>query len=680
MRKRVEKISSIEIVKTNVEKSTGDEIRECSLAGVKVDEDYKRYYPCGSLASKVIGFTGGDNQGIIGLEVKYEEVLRGQPGKILTTTDARGVEIDKLGETREKPIEGKSLMISLDVNIQEFAQQSALKVMEEKQAERVSILLMNPQNGEIYACVNVPEFDLNDPFTLTDDLNMQLNESGITIPSEDHNEQSELAVQTASGKTNTERKQELLNQMWRNPCLNDTYEPGSTFKIITMAAGLEAGVVSPGDRFYCPGYKVVEDRRIHCAKRTGHGSQNFVEGAQNSCNPVFIEVGLRLGVERYYKYFRQFGLLDKTGTDLPGEAGTIMHQKKNMGEVELATVSFGQSFQITPVQLAATVSSLINGGRRVTPHFGVAVLNPDRTEGEKLIFPVKEGIVSEETSKEIREILETVVSQGSGKNAKIEGYAIGGKTATSQTLPRSANRYISSFLGFAPAEDPQILGLCIIHDPKGIYYGGTVAAPVIRGIFENILPYLGIEKSDVSDFSACEAFFKDVIETYGRLDILVNNAGITRDGLLMKMTESDYDAVLQTNLKGTFNGIRFASRQMLRQKSGRIINISSVSGILGNAGQANYSASKAGVIGLTKSAARELASRGITVNAVAPGFIKTEMTEVLSEQVQNHAKSQIPLGSFGNPEDVAEAVWFLASDKAGYITGQVLNVDGGMAM
>ena len=502
VRKRVEKVSSIERIKSNVEKETGDRIRKADLGGIKVDEDYKRYYPYDTLASKVLGFTGADNQGIIGLEVKYEEILRGQPGKILTTTDARGVEIDKLGETREKPIDGKSLMISLDVNIQEFAQQSALKVMEEKQAERVSILLMNPQNGEIYACVNVPEFDLNDPFTLTDDLNMQLNESGITIPSEDHNEQSEQAVQTASGKTNTERKQELLNQMWRNPCLNDTYEPGSTFKIITMAAGLEAGVVSPGDRFYCPGYKVVEDRRIHCAKRTGHGSQNFVEGAQNSCNPVFIEVGLRLGVERYYKYFRQFGLLDKTGTDLPGEAGTIMHQKKNMGEVELATVSFGQSFQITPVQLAATVSSLINGGRRVTPHFGVAVLNPDRTEGEKLIFPVKEGIVSEETSKEIREILETVVSQGSGKNAKIEGYAIGGKTATSQTLPRSANRYISSFLGFAPAEDPQILGLCIIHDPKGIYYGGTVAAPVIRSIFENILPYLGIEKSDISDFSA----------------------------------------------------------------------------------------------------------------------------------------------------------------------------------
>ena len=480
VRKRVEKISSIERVKTNVEKSTGDEIRESNLAGVKVDEDYRRYYPLGSLASKVIGFTGGDNQGIIGLEVKYEDILKGKPGKILTTTDARGVEIDKLGEAREDPTDGKTLMISLDANIQKFAQQAALKVMEEKQAERVSILLMNPQNGEIYACVNVPEFDLNDPFALTDDLKIQ------------------SRIRTA-GKTDTERKQELLNQMWRNPCLNDTYEPGSTFKIITMAAGLEAGVVSPKDRFYCPGYKVVEDRRIHCAKRTGHGSQNFVEGAQNSCNPVFIEVGLRLGTDRYHKYFRQFGLLDKTGADLPGEAKTIMHQMKNMGEVELATVSFGQSFQITPVQLAATVSSLINGGRRVTPHFGVAVLNSDRTEGEKLIFPVKDGIVSEKTSGEIRKILETVVSQGSGKNAKIEGYAIGGKTATSQTLPRSANRYISSFLGFAPADDPQVLGLCIIHDPKGIYYGGTIAAPVIRSIFENILPYLGIEKSNTLD-------------------------------------------------------------------------------------------------------------------------------------------------------------------------------------
>ena len=493
VRKRVEKVSSIERVKTNVEKSVGDEIRESNLAGVKVDEDYKRYYPYGSLASKVIGFTGGDNQGIIGLEVKYEDILKGEPGKILTTTDARGVEIDKLGETRQDPEEGKSLILSLDANIQEYAQQAALKVMEEKQAERVSILLMNPQNGEIYACVNVPEFDLNDPFTVNEDLQAK---SDMREEQTIEKETEQTAAQMAA-KTKSKRKQELLNQMWRNPCMNDTYEPGSTFKIITMSAGLEEGVVTPNDRFYCPGYTLVEDRRIHCAKRIGHGSQNFVEGAQNSCNPVFIEVGLRLGVDRYYKYFRQFGLLDKTGIDLPGEAGTIMHQKKNMGEVELATVSFGQSFQITPVQLATTVSSLINGGRRITPHFGVAVLNPDGTEGKKLEFPVKEGIVSEETSKKVREILETVVSQGSGKNAKIEGYSIGGKTATSQTLPRSANRYISSFLGFAPAENPQVLGLCIIHNPQGIYYGGTIAAPVIRSIFENILPYLGIEK-DIS--------------------------------------------------------------------------------------------------------------------------------------------------------------------------------------
>ena len=469
VRKRVEKISSIERIKTNVDKSTGDAIRECRLDGVKVDEDYKRYYPYGSLASRVLGFTGGDNQGIIGLEVKYDEILKGKPGKILTTTDARGIELDSLGERRREPEEGKSLWLSLDINIQKYAQQEALKVMEEKQAERVSILIMNPQNGEIYACVNVPEFDLNDPFTL--------------------NTPRETAEMTE------EQKQECLNQMWRNPCLNDTYEPGSTFKIITMAAGLEEGVVSVDDRFYCPGYILVKDRRIHCAKRTGHGSQNFVEGAQNSCNPVFIQVGLRLGVDRYYRYFRKFGLLTKTGVDLPGEAGTIMHQEKNMGEVELATVSFGQSFQITPIQLAVTVSSLINGGRRVTPHFGTAVSDREQTRAEELVYPVKEGIVSSETSGQIREILEKVVSLGSGKNAGIQGYHIGGKTATSQTLPRSSCRYISSFLGFAPAENPQVLGLCIIHDPKGVYYGGTVAAPVIRSIFENILPYLGIEKT-----------------------------------------------------------------------------------------------------------------------------------------------------------------------------------------
>ena len=475
VRKRVEKVSSIEKIKTNVEKSIGDSIREYNLAGVKVDEDYKRYYPYGTLASKVLGFTGGDNQGIIGLEVKYEEILQGTPGKILTVTDARGVEIDQEGESRKDPVAGNNLQISLDISIQEFAQQAALKVMEEKQAERVSILLMNPQNGEIYACVNVPEFDLNDPFTLNTDM-----------PDESLSQQE---------------KQDILNRMWRNGCLNDTYEPGSTFKIITMAAGLEEGVVSLNDRFYCPGYKVVDDRRIHCAKRTGHGSQSFVEGAQNSCNPVFIEVGLRLGVERYYYYFQKFGLLKKTGVDLPGEAATIMHQMKNMGNVELATVAFGQSFQITPIQLAATVSSIINGGRRITPHFGVAVRSPKDDAARKLEYPVEEGVVSEETSALVRGILEKVVSEGSGRNAKIEGYSIGGKTATSQTLPRSANRYISSFLGFAPAEDPRILGICIIHDPQGIYYGGTVAAPVIRSIFANVLPYLGIEKTEEKNFS-----------------------------------------------------------------------------------------------------------------------------------------------------------------------------------
>lgn len=467
-RKKVEKVSSIERIRTNVDKETGDAIRRAGLFGVKVDEDYKRYYPFGTLASHVLGFTGGDNQGIIGLEVEYEEALKGTPGKILTTTDARGVEIDKIGESRTEPINGNDLRLSLDISIQEFVQQAALKVMEEKQADRVSVLLMNPGNGEIYACVNVPEFDLNDPFT----LNTGTDTSGM----------------------DSQKIQDLLNQMWRNPCLNDTYEPGSTFKIITMAAGLQEGVVSVNDRFYCPGYKLVDDRRIHCANRRGHGSQNFVEGAQNSCNPVFIEVGLRLGVENYYKYFQQFGLFKKTGIDLPGEAGTIMHKMENMGNVELATVSFGQSFQITPIQLAASVSALINGGNRVTPHFGTAVLSSSGKTAKELLYPVEKGIVSEKTSKTVREILEKVVSEGSGRNAGIPGYRIGGKTATSQTLPRSANRYISSFLGFAPANDPQVLALCIIHDPKGVYYGGTIAAPVVRSIFQNVLPYLGIEK------------------------------------------------------------------------------------------------------------------------------------------------------------------------------------------
>ena len=464
IRKKVEKISSIERIQTNVEKSIGDRIREYDLEGVKIDEDYRRYYPYGSLASKVLGFTGGDNQGIIGLEVKYDEILKGEPGKILTVTDARGVEIDGTGERRKEPVSGNTLRTSLDVNIQEYVQQAAGKVMEEKQAERVSILLMNPQNGEIYACVNVPEFDLNDPFTLQQDT------TGL----------SEKEIQ------------DLLNQMWRNACINDTYEPGSTFKIITMSAGLSEGVVSPNDSFFCPGYKIVEDRRIHCHKRTGHGAENFVQGAQNSCNPVFIEVGLRLGVEKFCDYFRNFGLMEKTGIDLPGEASTIMHKEENIGEVELATMAFGQSFQITPIRLAATVSALVNGGKMVTPHVATDVLDEEGNVVKHLKFPEKEGVLSEETSRTVREILESVVSEGSGKNAYLEGYSIGGKTATSQTLPRSANRYISSFLGFTPAEHPTVLGLCIIRNPQGVYYGGTICAPVIRDIFSNVLPYLGI--------------------------------------------------------------------------------------------------------------------------------------------------------------------------------------------
>ena len=475
VRKKVEKISSIERIRTNVEKETGDEIRNAGFAGIKVDEDYRRYYPMGTLASKVLGFTGGDNQGIIGLEVEYDDILKGKPGKILTTTDARGIELDGIGENREEPQKGYTLRISLDADIQKYVQQAAQKVMEEKQAERVSILLMNPQNGEIYACVNVPEFDLNEPF----DLNSGMDAEGMS----------------------EEKKQDLLNQMWRNPCLNDTYEPGSTFKIITMAAGLAEGVVSLNDSFYCPGYKLVEDRRIHCANRRGHGAQNFVKGAENSCNPVFIEVGLRLGADKYYQYFRQFGLMEKTGIDLPGEAGTIMHQEENMGEVELATVSFGQSFQITPIRLAATVSSLINGGMQITPHFGVAIESSDGETVKALEYSSGRKILDGKISETVRYILEQVVAEGSGRNAAVEGYRIGGKTATSQTLPRSANRYISSFLGFAPANDPKVLALCIIHDPQGIYYGGTIAAPVVRSIFENILPYLGVDKSDEKPYN-----------------------------------------------------------------------------------------------------------------------------------------------------------------------------------
>ena len=469
VREKVEKVSSMEKIKTNVEKELGDRIRNYDLAGVKVDEDYKRYYPYDELASKVLGFTGGDNQGIIGLEVKYEEYLKGTNGTILTTTDARGIELDGVAEDRVEPVAGETLQVTLDYNIQAYCEQAALKVMEEKQADSVSILLMNPQNGEIYAMVNVPEFNLNEPY--------------------------ELNTGADAGTLSDEELQDQLNQMWRNGCINDTYEPGSTFKIITSSACLEEGVVSLDDTFMCPGYRVVEDRKIRCHKVGGHGSETFVQGIQNSCNPVFIDIGLRLGADKFYEYFERFGLLSLTNVDLPGEAGTIMHKKEDIGTVELATMTFGQSFQITPIQLATTVSSIVNGGRRITPHLGMAVLDSSGKAVEEFEYEVREGIVSEETSETMRTLLKSVVEEGSGKNGYIEGYSIGGKTATSQTLPRSANRYISSFLAFAPAEEPQVLGMVVIHDPQGVYYGGTIAAPVLRDIYDNVLPYLGIEKN-----------------------------------------------------------------------------------------------------------------------------------------------------------------------------------------
>ena len=465
VRKRVEKVSSIERVKTNVDKETGDRIRAYGLSGIKVDEDYKRYYPLDTMASTVLGFTGADNQGILGLEVKYDSYLQGTSGKILTLTDARGIEIENAGETRLEPVNGYDLYISMDSNIQQYCEQAAEKAYIKKQADEVSVIVMNPQNGEIMAMVNYPEFNLNEPFTLIEEMG-------------------------ADGTEAADKKQELLNRMWRNPCISDTYEPGSTFKIITAAAALEEGVVSLTDQFYCPGYKMVEDRRIRCAKTSGHGAETFETGIMNSCNPVFIELGERLGVENYYKYFKQFGLAQKTGIDLPGEAATIMHKQENVGPVELATISFGQSFQITPIQLVTTVSSIINGGTRITPHFGVEVRKTDGTLVETFSYDKREEICSVETSETMQYLLEKVVSEGGGKNAKIEGYAIGGKTATSQTLPRSEHRYISSFLGFAPADDPKVLVIAIINNPKGTYYGGLIAAPVVKEIMENILPYL----------------------------------------------------------------------------------------------------------------------------------------------------------------------------------------------
>lgn len=470
VRKRVEKVSSIEKIKTNVDKELSDQIRDLGLDGVMVDEDYKRYYPYGELASRVIGFTGADNQGIIGLEVAYDSYLQGTDGSILTLTTARGVEIEGKAEDRISPVEGSSLYTSLDVNIQTFAQQAAQKVMEAKKSKSVRILVMNPQNGEIYGMVNEPEFDLNDPYSFNTKMKKNMTEK---------------------------EKNDALNQMWRNACVSDTYEPGSTFKIVTATAALESGVVKLGDTFHCPGYKVVEDRRIRCHKTTGHGSETFVQGVQNSCNPVFMEVGARLGVDGMFNYMSKLGILKKTGIDVPGEAVTIMHQQKNVGAVELATMSFGQSFQLTPIRLLSTVSMVINGGKEITPHFGVRIESSDQTAVKKLAYETTEGNISGQTAETMRSILESVVSEGSGKKAFVEGYQVGAKTGTSEKLPRSSNKYIASTVGFAPADDPKVAVLVLIDEPEGIYYGGTIAAPVVSELLDDILPYLGVERGEI---------------------------------------------------------------------------------------------------------------------------------------------------------------------------------------
>lgn len=462
--KKVNKITSIEIIQRNVEKNIGEKIIEYNLPGVKVDEAYKRYYPYGELASKVLGFTGGDGQGILGMEVKYDKYITGINGKIKTYTDARGRELSDAKEEIILPIQGDSLKCTLDYNIQKYCQQAAETTYIKKEAESVSIIAMNPQNGEIYAMVDYPEYNLEKPFEY----------NGKSV------------------KTNMD----ILNMMWRNRCINDTYEPGSTFKIITTAAALEENLISEKEHFYCRGYITVGDRRIRCHKTTGHGSENFVEAIENSCNPVFIELGQRIGVKRYYNYFKKFNLMEKTGIDLPGEGKTIMHKKENMGQVELATVSFGQSFQITPVRLMSTVSSLINGGKVITPHVGYSIVDCNGNEKRKFEFDAKGNICKKETSKELRKLLEMVVSEGTGNKAKVTGYEIGGKTATSQTLPRTENKYIASFLGFAPAKNPKMMVLVIIRNPSGIYYGGTIAAPVAGDIFDEILPYLSTLRND----------------------------------------------------------------------------------------------------------------------------------------------------------------------------------------
>lgn len=471
IRKKVEKVSSREVIATNIDKEIGDKIRELDVAGIKVDEDYKRYYPYGSLASKVLGFTGSDNQGIVGLEVWYNDTLSGQDGSINTVTDAKGIELPGVKETRVSPIPGNNIVLSLDLNIQKYATQAALNVMEEKQAKRVAIIIMNPQNGEIYAMVDVPEYDLNHPF----ELNTEVDGYNAMTASE---------------------KMDALNTMWRNFNISDTYEPGSTFKIVTSTAALEAGTVSLSDTFYCPGYKIVEDRRIRCHKTTGHGSEDFLHALMNSCNPAFMEIGERTGAENLYHTYDKLGLFQKTGIDLPGEANSIMHKLEDIGPVELATMSFGQSFQISPIQFVTAAATVINGGNKITPHLGMTVTDENNMVVQQLEYPVTEAAVSSETSVTMRSMLEAVVSEGSGSKAVVEGYRIGGKTATSEKFPRGTGLYISSFLGFAPADNPQVLALIMIDEPTGVYYGGTIAAPVVQEIFTNILPYLGIPKEE----------------------------------------------------------------------------------------------------------------------------------------------------------------------------------------
>lgn len=492
VRKKVTTNSIREKIKSNVEKETADQLRELGLDGVMIDEDYKRYYPYDTLASKVLGFTGADNQGIVGLEVAYENILEGTPGSILTLTDANGREIPNEAEGRLEPISGNNLYISIDVNIQKYAEQAATKVLKAKQAKRVSVVLMNPQNGEIYAMVNVPEYNLNEPYQLVYVEDLYVNQEEQT---------QEEGTDTTRGQNMTDQeKQDALNTMWRNFCINDTYEPGSTFKIVTATAALEENVVKVDDTFSCLGFRIVEDRRIRCHKAGGHGTETFRQGIMNSCNPVFIDVGARVGVDNMYKNYRKLGLFEKTGVDLPGEASSIMHKKENIGAVELATMSFGQSFQITPLQLLRAASAVVNGGALVTPHFGMYATDENGKKVQTFEYANQANAIKKSTSDIMKELLEAVVAEGSGSKGQVAGYRVGGKTATSEKFPRGTGKYISSFLGFVPADNPQIIGIIMIDEPVGIYYGGTIAAPVMSEMYQNILPYIGIE----ADYTSTE--------------------------------------------------------------------------------------------------------------------------------------------------------------------------------